>query len=407
MPEHPQLELFEAYKTTQHDDGTFTVHDVPIFRLGQHKGFNYDEPWAERALRNHEVLAKGGFYPSVFIGHNNGKDEKPSKGRMANFRLDGDAIKIDLARVQPETLFSLKKEEYPHRSVEVNPNEARFTGLALLGSTSPHHKLPNMELFGADQDAVAIDFADVDLEAQIDREDKFQKLRDIWMRMWDSISGILFDKDRSDSEKDEAIKEVLGQGSGMIKEESENFQEDDMSAPNPVDEKKVIQDYTTQFKEQNGFTPEEAAGRLQKIEEEQRANLEKTRQGAISAFCEKLKSDYKLAPALVDEIIKPFADSLQFETVVKFADGEKAGIYAFQNVIEKLFEAARESKLFVPQGEVVEDLKFEQFSEEKTREKIHQQAVKQANDLVAKGEAKNFEEAYGRVIMGFADKITD
>lgn len=352
-------EQFKAYRTSRQPDGKITIHDVEIFELGSHKGFDYSPEWAQKALENHAHLQNGGFYPSAIIGHNDGKEEKPARGRMANFRMDGKYIKADLTHVPEPVYESLKQGEYPHRSVEVNPQEARFTALALLGGTSPYHKLPNLELFGGDPEAVRIPF----------RSDDSSTLQTITQEIISKIKSIFENKQ---------------EGKKMPENNTQQ-----------MTEAQVLQKHAELFKQQFGMTPEEAVAALKQERETQAQAAQAARQAANAAFAEKLKKEYHLAPAFVDERIAPFLNALAGDGVVKFSESEQIPqAEAFRAVITGFLDSLKEEKLFLPGEETVTGVKYEQFEGGEDTRKLHEKISKRARALVAEGKFKGFAEAY-------------
>lgn len=136
-------------------DGTYTIHDVPILELGNVKGFDLDEEWADKAVRYFESLKSSkGYLPSVFVGHNpydEDAPEKPAVGLMDNLRRIGKTIIADLTRIGSETFDQIKAGMWPYRSIEFFPKNAEITGIALLGSREPYIKTPPLH-FAAESD---------------------------------------------------------------------------------------------------------------------------------------------------------------------------------------------------------------------------------------------------------------
>jgi len=362
-------EQFKAYRTSRQPDGKITIHDVEIFELGSHKGFDYSPEWAQKALANHAHLQNGGYYPSAIIGHNDGKEEKPARGRVANFRIDGKYIKADLTHVPEPVYESLKKGEYPHRSVEVNPQEARFTALALLGGTSPYHKLPNLELFGGDPEAVRIPF----------QSDDPSTLQTISQEIISKIKSIFENKQEGREMPDNNTQQLT--------------------------EAQVLQKHAELFKQQFGMTPEEAVAALKQERETQAQAAKAAQQAENAAFAEKLKKEYHLAPALVDERIAPFLNSLAGDSVVKFSESEQQPQgKAFQGIITGFLEALKEEKLFLPGEELAAGVKYELFESVEDAQKLHERLTRQARQAVAEGKFKNFHEAYQAAAFQAAGK---
>ena len=203
----------EQYKTTlDKASNKHTIHTLPIFKLGRHKGFHYTKDWAGKAINNHAGLAKDGFFPSVIIGHNDGKSEKPSKGLLKNFKLNGDTIYVDIAGISPKTFETLKDGDYPHRSVEVNPKGNRFTALALLGGTTPYHKLPVMEIFGENDQTEVIEFAQIDIAGEVEIKKQWRMLSDTIEAVRSALSGLLWDKNLSTDQRKKGMKQAALSG---------------------------------------------------------------------------------------------------------------------------------------------------------------------------------------------------
>ena len=128
---------------------TYRVLDVPVFRLGNHRGFCYDRAWAERALGNFRADADAGRLPSVILGHSMEGVEKPAVGFLDRLRRIGDTLYADLKGLHSEVFRQIRRGMWPQRSVEVVRGAARVAALALLGSSSPYHKFPALgESFG-------------------------------------------------------------------------------------------------------------------------------------------------------------------------------------------------------------------------------------------------------------------
>ncbi len=125
------------------EDGTFTIRDVPVFELGEHRGFNYDDEWARRAMANFRTMkAEHGYAATVIIGHttDDPKGERPAVGFMDNLRLVGKRFIADLVHIGKDLFEQIKAGNWPYRSIEVFDNLAQITAVALLGGTPPYMK---------------------------------------------------------------------------------------------------------------------------------------------------------------------------------------------------------------------------------------------------------------------------
>jgi hypothetical protein len=300
---------FKQYQTSTNDDGSINVHDVEIFKLGKHKGFDYSYSWAQQLLNNHRELEQTGYLPSVIIGHNDGFEEKPARGFLQNIRLEGDVLKADITKI-PEAVFqSLKNREYPHRSVEVNPEDARITALALLGGTPPYHKLPIME-FSGKEGCEIIEFNESPAQGVL------AEIRQMFAEF--------FERFKPAQAAENATTETKEEDKGMSEV---NFAEE--------------------FAAKHGITPEEAVKQLQQFKEQAARQAAEARKQRIAAFAEQLKTAEHVAPAVVDEIIKPFMEAFPADASVKFDDKEFAGPEAVEALLKAVFAAAKENKLFV------------------------------------------------------------
>ena len=486
---HMKNKQFKAYQTSSNNDGTINIHDVEIFKLGRHKGFDYDEDWSQKAINNFNSQKADGFFPSVIIGHNDGKEEKPARGFMDNLKLDGDIVKSDIVKIPQDIFKNLKERQFPHRSVEINPDDARFTALALLGSTSPYHKLPIME-FGEDPDNVVIEFAarkttivqtiifdkekfkksddakswlkehdyksggmdetdesfrfrqiepdqfdpksfriieltegikavigklktvkkfedEIDLEEAIDLDQKLSKIRSIWYKMMDFINKIIFDTDKPEKDKRDEIKDLLNQGTDLLGKENKNFKEGDnkMSDKIQLTEDQANEFRETErekFKEQHGIYPEDAVKKVKEFEASENKRQSEARQKAIKDFGDALKKE-GVAPALVDNQIIPFMNSLDGDVKVKFReedkDVEKPQMEFFQSFVEGLLKTAKENKLFVPLDERVKGVKFDSIDSDESGQAYDAKKVdKQARALMKENPKLKYEDAVNRII---------
>lgn len=400
------LSKFKEYQTRQNEDGTYDVLGVEIFRLGDHKGYQYTSQWGDKTAETHKALEEEGYRPSVIIGHNDGESEKPAKGFLENVRRLDDLMVADITRISPETYDALKKREYPHRSVEfINPDDNRFSALALLGGTAPYHKLPVLEVFQEHPEATWLHFDGMNLELQMQRDEKFGKIREIWWRMWEAIEQVLHSGE-SDEEKDDEVRNLLDQGSGMISDHASNFKEGDGMPEKTMQE--LSAEYTQQFKEKYGVTPEEAAEQAREYREKSRQYEEEAknrkiqqRQDDLKAFGEKLKHEHHLSPALVDELILPLAGALPDDTEVKFGESNVPVLAAFKEVISKTVAAAEAESLFVPYGERVAHGSGDVNIGNEYREDVDPQLAaldKKAQQLMAAEPNLKYDEAIMRVV---------
>lgn len=120
------------------------IHGVPIFALGEHRGFRYDDAWARRAVEAFRRLKRQhGYLPPVIIGHtSDAETEKPAVGFMDGLRIAGNHLVADLTGLSREVYEQIRAGRWPYRSIEVMSRAAQITALALLGGTPPYMKSP-------------------------------------------------------------------------------------------------------------------------------------------------------------------------------------------------------------------------------------------------------------------------
>ena len=351
------MKKFQQFETSVNDDGSVNILKVPIFKMGKHKGTDFNDDLVDEIIGNHQYLkAEDDYLPSVIIGHNDDSGEKEAEGFLDNLLKEEGIVYADIVKVPEETFSdSLKKRKYPHRSVEYNPAKKVFSALALLGGTAPHHKLPIME-FANDDQHLRIDFAEVDLETAIKQDDKLRKIRDLWWKMMEFIDKVLYDNDKDEATKEKEIKSLLEQGTNLLGTEAKNYREDNPMSTNfsEEDKKKFLDEQNAQFKEKYGISPEEAVTLNKKFKEDQEKAISAARAEAIKNFAEKLKdpNGSRLVASLVDEMIVPFMESLPAETQpLKFKEDdnetEVSQIDFFQNLVDKMVSFAAEGKLQV------------------------------------------------------------
>lgn len=351
------MKKFQQFETSVNEDGSVNILKVPIFKMGKHKGTDFDDALVDEIIDNHQTLKSDDDYlPSVIIGHNDDSGEKEAEGFLDNLLKEEGIVYADIVKV-PEETFSeaLKKRKYPHRSVEYNPTKKVFSALALLGGTAPHHKLPIME-FANDDQHLRIDFAEVDLESAIVQDEKLRKIRDLWWKMMEFIDKVLYDNDKDEPTKEKEIKSLLDQGTGLLGEAAKNYREvNPMSTKfSEEDKQKFLEEQNAQFKEKFGISPEEAVTQNKKFKEDQEKAISAARAETIKSFAEKLKNPngHRLVASLVDEMIVPFMESLPADAQpLKFKEDEKetelSQVDFFQNLVEKMVSFAAEGKLQV------------------------------------------------------------
>jgi len=151
------------YTVSDNQDGTVNITQLPIFQLGEHRDYNYDQEWANQTIATHNQLKSDyGFKPPVFIGHKEKEgEEKPAVGFFDNLRLVEDILVADLMKLPKDFVT-----EFPYRSVEVSKSSHDITGLALLGATPPHFKFEPISFKEGDNDKIYLIFADENINLE-------------------------------------------------------------------------------------------------------------------------------------------------------------------------------------------------------------------------------------------------
>ena len=366
---------FKKYKSTKNDDGSFNILGVPVFQLGKHKGFPFTKEWAKKTLENHKANEEKGYFPSVILGHNDNKDEKPATGLLGNLKLKGELFIADLIKIPAKVFDKLKEGAYPHRSVEVAPSKNKITALALLGGTTPYLKFPIMEVFkdyfhdDEEHEIIEFDIDDLDWDKSIEEQAKDEEKRSKLRRIVDIFTGRLWNIMRSDKDIKELgsiTQEVLKDGSDAINKElktkkikneeeivgdKKTFTEEQLSEAQKTASKEGKTKFREDFKKLNGMYPED----LVKTRD---AEKEKTRLDEIKSFCDELKTKDRgegriLAPVIVDEFVQPFLEGPE-DGKFKFGENEVEEDKAAQTVFAKILEFAASDQLFVNMEETSE-----------------------------------------------------
>ncbi|MBU1173050.1 MAG: hypothetical protein KKD44_26100, partial [Proteobacteria bacterium] len=117
------------------------IKNLPIFMLGNHRNFKYDEKWAKDiAISGFEKNKSTGHLPAICIQHTYDEGGHPVpkevKSFFDNVRLKGNVIYSDTLPIDKEIA-----KNFPYRSVEINPNTRRIDALAIHGAESvPYFK---------------------------------------------------------------------------------------------------------------------------------------------------------------------------------------------------------------------------------------------------------------------------
>lgn len=321
---------FQKYDHKKNEDGSYDILQVPIFELGKHKGFKYDEDWFKQTQDNMLEDEQHGHLPPVLIGHNDGRGEKPAKGFFKNLALKGEQIIADITKIPKDMFEEIKDRAYPYRSVEVVPKQNKITALALLGGTEPYHHLPMLEIFEDEKGKEILNMKFDEGEEQSFFEQFFEQFKD-----W-------FSHNKQDVNKPENKNEES--------EMADKFTKEDLDQAKKDAESKAEKQFKDQFKKQYGVTPKEMADIRSKEKQKARAN-------EIKTFCSNLKeksfkidqAQHQIAPAVIDDFVQPF---LNADEKVKFSDEDEMDkTEAFKHIFNTVLDKAAKAELFVNMDE--------------------------------------------------------
>jgi hypothetical protein len=344
---------------SQTSDGRYTVKGVPIFALGEHRGWQYDVSWAQRAVALfHRMKRETGYLPPVIIGHTNeGTEEKPAVGFIDDVRLAGKRIVADLVGLSRELFEELRAGRWPYRSIEVFSREARITALALLGGNPPYMK----------------------------------------------TAPLRFSDDGSESEWLPAVD---------VSHETPNTQGGPMETVTPEDVKRFSEEEVnvlvdTARAEEKARSDSALRAARQKIERLE-ADAETTQQ---EKFGESLRQ-LSYAPALVDmpEMTALFHVVTQHDGNVHFGDGEVAPRELLERVLEQIAHRSAHDTAFVRTGSAVTSQPFRRFWDDDGKRDLPQAPGRRADPAsvdrlsqaqrLAKDEGISFRDALIRVMEG-------
>lgn len=302
------------YPLIANTDGTFSVLGVPIFKLGTHRKYNYDEQWFNKLKANHQKDARAGHLPVFFVGHNSyGSAEGPAIGFIDNLVLDGSVIKADFIKFTDKAFQIFKK--FPYRSIEVFTEEARLSGVALLGSHSPYHKMP--ALFSEDK-------AESEVFTVAEKDDEKQTF-------------VLFTEDNKNSIVNDIVTGVTAVFKQFIFTQP---QTKNNPKSQPQKEDKTMEFTAEQkqaFQEEYGIGPEEMAAQNSELRKQNFAR-------SLENFTQKLQTQ-KFAPVIIEKIqdfYQKYGENQQLATdlndlfaIISEAGEKKSLFYIEQEQTEK------------------------------------------------------------------------
>lgn len=146
----PAAATKRGYRATKNEDGTVTVHDVPVFAEAVDargkKVVVYDRKKLAALLAIARREEQEGYLPPLHFRHHYDPDVKRAGAfritRMGLLRLNGAdrwTLFADLI-VDAAAYAEIQAGRWPYRSVELTPQLDRIRGLALLDHEAPFHR---------------------------------------------------------------------------------------------------------------------------------------------------------------------------------------------------------------------------------------------------------------------------
>lgn len=144
-----------GYQATRGDDGTLTIHRVPIFVECARGDMTFDRAWIEAAVVKAQQAEREGYLPPLHIRHHEAATEAADAVRAAGFfRITGVeqmtfkgaprlAVFADLVITDPAAQADVLAKRLPYRSVEIfDVGAPAIDSLALLDHEAPFLELP-------------------------------------------------------------------------------------------------------------------------------------------------------------------------------------------------------------------------------------------------------------------------
>jgi len=227
-----------AYKATKNEtDGTWSIADVPVFELGDHKGETYDAAWAKKTLANFKAFATKGFLPPVTIGHKQpGGPELPAVGLVENLKIVGNTLFASMKNITETVMNDIKQGSWPYRSPTVSAEKGVFASLSLLGGETPYFKFAPLavefcaqfaEEFGMVGDlnqgplygsktTIGEALAIREVERAID--EKVDKLRESWWMFQDLMRATMAEKSLTSEAKASRVQALITEFQAIIEQ---------------------------------------------------------------------------------------------------------------------------------------------------------------------------------------------
>jgi len=154
-----------VYEATRNDNGTWTIHDVPIFgAIPKGERGNQVEigvEWMQQAIATAAMREKDGYLPPLHVNHHGFLDQTRLAGhfrltRVGVIRYEGkplDVLFADLIVID-EVFREIADDKLPYRSAEIHDwSKPEINSLALLDDEVPFFRFPMLRV--REEDAAA------------------------------------------------------------------------------------------------------------------------------------------------------------------------------------------------------------------------------------------------------------
>jgi hypothetical protein len=321
----------------QTSDGSYSIRGVPIFELGVHRGFQYDESWARRVLQNFARLkTERRYLPPVILGHTKSDDEeKPAVGFVDRLRLVGKRLVADLTGIGGDLFTQVREGRWPYRSVEVFDRAAQITALALLGGTAPHMKTAPLHFDDDGGAGVWIDGAKLPRLSEQSRRDSGGSMED---------------------NKNTSGAGSAGDSQRFTREDVDRFIEETRDTERT--KFAVTESELTKTREDLQSTRTEltdATERLQRMEADARESDAQSFRADLAAC--------GYVPALIESPeMTLLMDMLVDGEPVRFRDQDVRPMTVFREMLGLIAQRGQDGSAFVDSGEVAEKASFTRFA---------------------------------------------
>lgn len=295
---------------------------IEIFRAGKHTdSAGNTRTWTEADLD--AIAAK--YNPAeheapVVIGHP--KDNAPAFGWVEGLERKGSVLYAKLKDLVPEFVEAVKKGLYKKRSISLYPDMA-LRHVGFLGAMPPAVK-GLADVAFSESEAVTIEFADHRVNIVVG---VFRRLREWLIEKFDPDTADRIVGNWEIEELQREIKETEAMPAAFKEKEVE-----DMTKLEELESRLKEKDTAlSEFAEKDKAREDEIASLRKQLEDERL----KQRQSEFRSFCEALRREGKLTPAMTPAVLD-FMEILHGSGEYEFSEGKKPVLEAFKGFLNSL-----------------------------------------------------------------------